>query len=39
MTDFLLGAAETIGWCLLVVVVAGAIGWTVAEIRFWRRKK
>lgn len=39
MTDFLLGAAETIAWCLLVAVVAGGIGWACAEIRFSRRKK
>lgn len=39
LTDFLLGAAETLVWCLLVAVVAGAIGWGIAEWRFERRRK
>ncbi len=31
--------AETLGWCLLVGIVAGVIGWGVAELRFRGRRK
>ena len=39
MTDFLLGIAETVAWCLLVGVLAGAIGWGIAEVRFERKRR
>jgi len=39
LIDLALGVAETVAWCLLVGIVAGALGWTCAEIRFERKRK
>jgi len=39
LIDLALGVAETVAWCLLVGVVAGALGWACAEIRFERKRK
>ncbi len=37
--DFVIGVAETVAWCALVGIVAGAIGFGLAEWRFERRRK
>jgi len=39
LIDLILGVAETVLWCLLVGIVAGALGWGIAELRFRRRRK
>lgn len=39
LLDLLLGVAETAVWCLFVALVAGAIGFGVAELRFRKRKR
>lgn len=38
LIDFLLGVAETVAWCALVGLLAGALGFGIAELR-WRRRK
>jgi len=39
LLDLLIGVAETVAWCLLVGIVAGALGWGIAEWRFERKRK
>ena len=39
LLDLLLGVAETVAWCVFVGIVAGAVGWGIAEWRFERKRK
>jgi len=39
LIDLALGVAETVAWCLLVGIVAGALGFGIAEWRFERKRR